>query len=548
MEHDYVIAGAGAAGCALAARLTEDPGTTVLLLEAGPRDRHPMVSVPAGFSKLFKTELDWNYATAPQAAMGGRELYWPRGKTLGGSSSINAQMWVRGNRRDYDGWAALGNAGWSFEDVLPLFLRIEDSERGSPPLRGTGGPVHVAELRDPNPATHAFVEAAREIGIPRSADVNGPEQDGVDYVQVTQRRGRRWSASNAYLRPAGRRPNLTVLTEARVTRVVLQGARATGLEVVRQGRREMAHARAEVILAGGSVNSPQLLMLSGIGPADHLRALGIPVALDLPGVGRNLQDHLVAGIVVGCPRPCTLAGAQSAPNLLRYLFLRRGPLTSNVAEGLAFVRLEAGAPAPDLELLFAPAPFVDHGLSAPPGHGISIGAVLQQPRSAGAVTLRSADPLEAPRIEPAYLSDPEGRDLRLLVEGLKLARELLHTRALAPFVGDPMLPRDLALREPELAAHVRERAETLYHPVGTCKMGVDDLAVVDPELHVRGVSGLRVVDASVLPRIIRGHTQAPAFLVAERAADLVTGRFVPRRERHTPSAARATLEEQPGAM
>ncbi len=546
MEHDYVIAGAGAAGCALAARLTEDPATTVLLLEAGPRDRHPMVSVPAGFSRLFKTELDWNYATAPQAGMGGRALYWPRGRTLGGSSSINAQMWVRGNRRDYDGWAELGNAGWGFEDVLPLFLRIEDSERGAPPLRGKGGPVHVAELREPNPATHAFVEAAREVGIPRSPDVNGPEQDGVDYVQVTQRRGRRWSASRAYLRPALGRPNLTVRTGARATRVVLEQGRAVGLELLLQGRREIARARAEVILAGGSVNSPQLLLLSGVGPADALRALGIRVAVDLPGVGRNLQDHLVAGMVVGCPRPCTLAGAQSVPNLLRYLLLRRGPLTSNVAEALAFVRLEAGAPAPDLELLFAPAPFVDHGLSAPPGHGLSIGAVLQQPRSQGAVTLRSADPLEAPRIDPAYLSDPGGRDLRLLVEGLKLAREVLRARALAPFVGTPMLPRELALGEAELAAHVRDRGETLYHPVGTCKMGVDALAVVDPELRVRGVEGLRVVDASVLPRIIRGHTQAPAFLVAERAAELLAGKVLPVRAPRRAAAAEAAVE-QPGA-
>ncbi len=547
MEYDYVIVGAGSAGCAVAARLSEDPATSVLVIEAGPRDRHLMVTVPAGFSKLFRTERDWSYATVPQARMGGRELYWPRGKMLGGCSSINAQMWVRGNRLDYDGWAALGNHRWAFEDVLPLFLRIEDTERGPLPLRGTGGPVRVSELREPNVATRAFVEAACELGLPRCADVNGPEQDGVDLVQVTQKDGRRWSAARAYLRPAARRENLEIVTGAQVTRVVLDRDRAVGVEYVARGRREVVRAGEEVILAGGTVNSPQVLMLSGIGPADPLGALGVPVAVDLPGVGQNLQDHLAAGLVFACPRPCTLATADSAANLLRYLLLHRGPLTSNVAEALAFTRIDPGAPAPDLELLFAPAPFIEHGFRKCPDHAITIGAILLQPRSVGTVSLRSADPLDRPLIEPAYLSDRGGDDLRLLVEGLKLAIATLRTEALAPFVGEPIEPRAVPRDDAGLAALVREKAETLYHPVGTCRMGVDPLAVVDPELRVRGVSGLRVVDASVMPRIIRGHTHAPATLIGERGADLLLGRAAtPVRER-APALVGGGREEQPSA-
>jgi choline dehydrogenase len=538
MEWDYVIAGAGSAGCALASRLSADRRTTVLLLEAGPRDGGLMVKVPAGFSKLFKGPLDWNYATVPQAALAGRELYWPRGRLVGGCSAINAQIWVRGHRLDYDGWAAQGAAGWAYADVLPLFERLEDVERGPLPGRGQGGPVRIAELREPNPATGAFLDAAGELGIPRAADVNGPELDGVDTCQVTQQAGRRWSAADAYLAPAAGRKNLTILTGAQATRVLLEDGRAVGIEYLRRGRKKVARAAAEVILAGGAVNSPQLLLLSGVGPAEELRALGIPVAVDLPGVGRNLQDHLACGLVVGCPLPVTLATAETAANLARFLLLGRGPLTSNVAEAHAFVRLTPGAPAPDVELLFGPAPFIEHGLVRPPGHAISLGAILLQPRSAGALRLRSPDPLQAPVIDPAYLTDPEGEDLRLLTAGVKLARELLRTRALGPYVGAPIQPEDLDLDDRGMADFVRRKAETMYHPVGTCRMGVDPLAVVDPALRVHGVAGLRVADASVMPRIIRGHTHAPATLIGERAAELVLARAEGRAS-STPAEGRA---------
>ncbi|HJU68244.1 MAG TPA: GMC family oxidoreductase N-terminal domain-containing protein [Gemmatimonadaceae bacterium] len=521
--YDYVIVGAGSAGCVLAARLTEDPRIRVLVIEAGGRDSSLAVRIPAAFSKLFKTSCDWNYTTIPQRHLDGRSLYWPRGKMLGGTSSMNAQMHVRGNRADYDEWAALGNRGWSYRDVLPYFRRSEHNERGPSPFRGTGGPLTVSDLRDPNPATGAFIEAAVEAGLERATDVNGERQDGVDYTQVTQRRGTRASAASAYLRPARRRGNLSVVTGAHAMRVRFDGRRATGVEYVRGGRVTTAGAAREVILAGGAINSPQVLMLSGIGPAHHLRTMGIHVIHDLPGVGQHLQDHLVCGVIVKARSATTLTAAESIPNLLRFLIRRRGMLTSNIAEACGFFRVPRDARAPNLELLFAPVPFVDHGLTRPTEHGLSIGVVLLQPRSAGSVALRTANPFDAPIIDPQYLSDSVGEDMRLLVEGMKLALRVVRSPALAAHAGDPMIPDREPRTDADLEAFIRQRAESLYHPVGTCRMGVDDMAVVDPELRVRGLEGLRVVDASVMPTIIRGHTNSPTIMIAERAADLIRG-------------------------
>jgi len=515
---DYVIVGAGSAGCVLAARLSEDPTCRVLLLEAGPSDRKNEVRIPAAFSKLFHTERDWDYHTTPQEQAEGREMFWPRGRMLGGSSSMNAMMWVRGNRRDFDGWAALGNLGWAYDDVLPAFRRSEDSARGGSEHRGTGGPITVSELRDPNPMTHAFVDAAVAAGIPRAADVNGAEQDGVGYTQVTQRRGARCSTSSAYLRPARRRKNLEVRTGAQATRVLLDGTRAVGVEYRVDGRRETATADREAILAGGAVNSPQLLMLSGIGPAEQLRAHGIEPAVDLSGVGQNLQDHLAVCAIALATQPISLVSAESPGNLARYLLRRKGMLTSNVAEGVAFVRTAPGLPAPDIELVFAPVPFIDHGLVTPPGHGLTVGAVLLRPKSRGAVTLASGDPFVAPRIDPEYFTDPD--DVRVLVEGVRMARRVLRTEPLASFAGDDLEPSP-GTDDDGLEAFVREQAETLYHPVGTCRMGIDADAVVDPSLRVHGTSDLRVVDASVMPTIPGGHTNASTIMIAERAAELV---------------------------
>ena len=516
---DVIIVGAGTAGCVLARRLSERPSVRVLLLEAGPPDRRAEIRIPAAFSKLFKTEYDWNFSTVPQPALAGRALYWPRGRTLGGSSSINAQMHVRGNRRDFADWVDAGNADWSFERVLPCFRRAEQSSRGPAPWRGTDGPMLIEELRSPNPATDAFIRAAVESGIERSADVNAERQDGVDYTQVTQRRGRRWSAADAYLRPALRRGNLKVVTGALAAKVLFDGTRASGVEFSAYGRTHTMHARTEVILAAGAVGSPHLLELSGVGDSERLRAIGIPVVHHLPGVGDNLQDHLAAGVIVKSRQPTTLVAAQRLTSVLRYLLTRRGMLTSNVAEACAFVRSDPAKDAPDLELIFAPAPFVDHGLTPQTEHGLTVGTVLLTPRSAGSVHARTADPSDAPAIDPRYLTDAQGDDLRRMLIGLRLCAKVLAAPALAEHVGERIMPDASATSDEALSQFIRERAETLYHPVGTCRMGPDDLAVVDERLLVHGLTSLRVVDASVMPTIVRGHTNAATVMIAERGAE-----------------------------
>ncbi|WP_371784092.1 GMC family oxidoreductase [Streptosporangium subroseum] len=512
MEYDYVIVGAGSAGCVLANRLSADPGVTVALIEAGGSDDKIEVRMPAGFGKLFKTDLDWNFTTAKQAEMFGRELYWPRGRMLGGSSSMNAQMWVRGHRADYDGW---GVPGWSYDEVLPYFRRIErrvGSNHGG--VYGTRGPIHIEELRTPNPATAAFLQACEELGITRLAELNGPSNEGCSQTPVTQNRGRRWSSADAYLRPAAKRPNLTVLTSSHVHGILVADGRAIG---VKYGDGTVVWARREVVLSAGAIGSPHLLMLSGIGAADELRAGGVEPVHELPQVGKNLQDHLASGIFLHCPKPITLAGAESVGNLLRFLVGRRGMLTSNVGEAVAFIRTSPDEPAPDIELIFAPGPFINHGLTPPPGHGLTIAVILLQPESRGRVSLDGGEVV----IDPGYLTAEA--DLRRLVAGLKRAGELFETAALGPLAGPPMDPYWGARTDEELARWIRERSETLYHPVGTCRMGQDADSVVDPDLKVRGIDALRIVDASVMPVINRGHTHAPTVMIAEKAADLITG-------------------------
>jgi choline dehydrogenase len=524
---DYIVVGAGSAGCALASRLSADPAADVLLLEAGPPDRKLEIRVPAAAPKLFKTRYDWDYATAPQPGLAGRELYWPRGKTLGGSSAINYQMYARGNRADFDHWAESGNPGWGFEQVLPYFRRLERYGRGDPRLRGRDGPLCIEDLRDPNPMTRAFVQAAVEAGLPANDDVNGAVQDGVGLTQVTQRRGRRWSAADAYLRPAGRRRNLTVRTRARATRVLFERGRAAGVEYLDlAGRRHKlvtVRAASEVILAAGAVVSPHLLLCSGVGPAEILRGVGVRVVHDLPGVGDNLQDHLAVWVVAASARPVSLTTAESPANLARWLFLRRGMLTSNGGEACAFTRTDPTLPAPDLELIFAPVPYIDHLVQWPAFHGLAIGAAALQPHSRGRVTLASADPLTPPRIQPGYLSDPEGRDLATLACGVTLARRILEMPALAAFAAEMVEPAPGIRGGAEVETFIREQAETIYHPVGTCRMGQDALAVVDPGLRVHGLDGLRIADASVMPAIVRGHTNAATIMIAEKAADLISG-------------------------
>jgi choline dehydrogenase-like flavoprotein len=516
---DYVIVGAGSAGCVLAARLSEDPDVRVVVIEAGGSGRHPNIAIPAAFAKQFHTKLDWDYATEPEPACEGRSLYVPRGKGLGGSSSMNAMLYVRGRPLDYDLWAAQGATGWGWEDVRPYFLRAEDNARGRSEHHATGGPLRVEDERSPRPLTERFLAAAEASGIPRVADYNGPEQDGASPAQVTQRKGRRWSAADGYLRPAMSRPNLDVVTDAQVSRLHVRHGRATAVSL-RDGR--TVRAEREVILSAGAINTPQLLLLSGIGSAQQLRELGITVEADLPGVGENLQDHPFVTVVWESTVPESLADATSPRALAEWTLRRRGPLTSSVAEAFAFVRSRPGLPAPDLQFHFAPAYFVDHGASEYDGHAFTFGPVLITPRSRGWVRLRSSDPADKPRILTNTLSEHE--DLEALVAGVRLAREIAACEPLASARGIELFPGGGVVDEVELQDDARRRVDLLYHPVGTCRIGSDDLAVVDPELRVRGVEALRVVDASVMPVIPGGNTNAPTIMVAERAADLIRGR------------------------
>ncbi len=519
VSYDYIIVGAGSAGCVLAARLSESRETSVLLLEAGGPDTRREIRIPAAFSKLFKSQLDWNYSTEPQSNLHGRALYWPRGKVIGGSSSINAMIYIRGNPRDYDEWEHLGNPGWSYRDVLPYFLRAEDQQHGASEFHGAGGPLRVEDLRSVNPLSRAFVDAAVEAGLHENDDFNGSEQEGAGCYQVTQKRGRRWSAADAYLRPARSRPNLTVLPQAHVTQILLAKNRATGVEYVRNGREHAVYADREVLLCGGAVNSPQLLLLSGVGPARQLEDLGIEVAMDLPGVGESLQDHMFLPVAYTCTKPITLAKAESLSSFLAYFLFRRGMLTSCVAEAGAFLRTRPDADRPNLQYHFGPVYYLNHGFDRPPGHGFSIGPTLIRPQSKGRIRLRTTFPMDPPAIEPNYLSHEA--DVETFVAGIELARRIAAAHAFDAYRGNEFVPGANVKSRAEIASYVRDTAETTYHPVGTCKMGSDAMAVVDPQLRVRGVELLRVVDASIMPTITTGNTNAAVIMIAEKAADMI---------------------------
>lgn len=517
--YDYVIVGAGSAGCVLAARLSADPHVRVLLLEAGGPAYPKEARIPAAFSRLFKSACDWNYATEEEPHLNHRRLYWPRGKMLGGSSSINAMIYTRGNPSDYECWKQLGNEGWGWADVLPSFKKAENQERGASEFHGVGGPLNVCDLRYVNELSRAFVAAAQETGIPANPDFNGSAQDGAGLYQVTQKNGARHSAADAYLEPARRRPNLAVVTSAQATRVLVENGRAIGIEYARNGALQQAHAEREVILSGGAVNSPQLLLLSGIGPADELASVGIRAVHDLPGVGKNLQDHLMVSIGYLCTRPVSLAGAQSIPNVMRWLIFRRGPLASNVAEAGVFLRTEEGLRAPDLQILFGPAYYVNHGFDRREDHCFGLGPILVMPESLGSIGLRSSNPLDPPAIRANYLATE--RDLRVLIEGVRRCRAIAHAKAFEPYRGPELHPGAYVTSTEDIAAFICAEAQTLYHPVGTCKMGNDAAAVVDHRLRVRGIERMRVVDASVMPRIISANTNAPTIMIAEKAADMI---------------------------
>jgi choline dehydrogenase len=524
---DYIVIGAGSAGCVLAHRLSEEPDVRVLLLEAGPRDWHPFIHMPAGLAKLVNRKgVNWNYDTVPQPRLDGRRLWWPRGKVLGGSSSINAMCYIRGVPGDYDGWAAAGAEGWDWRSVLPYFRRSEGNARGADERHGGDGPLCVSDLRHVNPLSHAFIEAAQQAGYPRNEDFNGASQLGVGLYQVTQRDGARCSAAAAYLAPVRARPNLTVATGALARRITFAHGRATGVVYSAGGAAYHHPATREVLLCGGAINSPQLLMLSGIGPADALRAFGIDVVHDAPQVGANLQDHLDICTLWHSTQRVTydrIGDARIAFDY--YLRGRRGAGTSNIAEAGGFVRSPLAPDGrADIQFHFVPAMLDDHGRRRLPGDGYTLHACFLRPRSRGRIALASARADDPPRIDPAYLSDDAGFDLRMMVECAKASREILGQRAFDPYRGAPIFPARDGLSDDALAGFVRAKAESVYHPVGTCRMGSDEGAVVDPWLRVRGVSGLRVVDASVMPELPGGNTNAPTIMIAERAADLVRGR------------------------
>ena len=521
-SYDYVIVGAGSAGCVLANRLSEDPSAQVLLVEAGAEDTADEIHIPAAFPSLFKTRWDWNYETVEQKHTG-KSAYWPRGKMLGGCSSINAMIYIRGNRADYDGWRdSHGAEGWGWDDVLPYFKRAEGNQRFGGPLHGTDGPLNVEDRRFTHELSHAWVDSAVSWGLKHTEDFNGESQDGAGVYQVTCKKGRRWSTADAYLRPALSRPNLTVRTGAQVTRVVFDGTRATGIAYVDKGTERTVRATAEVVLCGGAVNSPQLLMLSGVGPAEHLRELGIDVVAALPGVGENLHDHPAAGISWSTKGTTDLVDAATAAGLVRYQLTKRGPLASNIGEAGAFYSTVDGLPAPNMQVHVAPTLFVNNGFSEPTCSGFTSAATLVDVASRGRLRLKSKNPLWKPEIDPAYYA--ESADFTAMAAGLRALIEIGKSGPLAKFLDKPYLPETQDLDDDALAEHIRDNTQTLYHPVGTCSMGTNEQAVVDPALRVRGVEGLRVVDASVMPVVPRGNTNAPTIMVAEKAADLIRGR------------------------
>jgi choline dehydrogenase len=528
--YDYVIVGAGSAGCVLASRLTENPALRVLLLEAGPPDDADEIHIPAAISQLFKSTYDWNYQTTPQERAAGRSIYWPRGRTLGGSSSINAMIYIRGSRYDYNTWQDdFGCDGWGYSDLLPYFLRAENNSRGASAFHGAAGPLSVQDGRYKSELTAAFVESAKQTGLEANDDFNGPRQDGTGFYQVTQRDGRRWSAADAYLHPAAKRPNLTVQADALVTGVAMEGRRAVGVDYLVRGVNQTARAESEVIIAAGAIGSPQLLMLSGIGPADHLREHGIAVVTDSPGVGANLSDHPVVTPIWNTPRARGLWEKAGAKNLFRWQLMHSGPMTTNVAESGGFSRSDPGLPGPDIQWHAVPVPFQNGGLTDPAIRAFSLLIALVSVGSRGRIRLRSSDPRHKPAIDPGYLSDVT--DLEPLVWAVHAAREFAAAQPMARLCTSELAPGAEVRTDAEIRDFIRRDISTIYHPVGTCAMGGDSklaasrlTSVLDPQLRVRGVDGLRVVDASVMPTVPRGNTNAPTIAIAERAADLIAGR------------------------
>lgn len=526
MTFDYIIVGAGSAGCVLANRLSENPAHQVLLIEAGGSDKKFNIQTPAAYSRLHHSKVDWAFKTVPQAQFNQRTMHQPRGKVLGGCSSTNAMAYIRGNKKDYDDWAAMGNKGWSFKEVLPYFKKGEHNEQFDDAFHGKGGPLNVTHAKDyQTPLGKAFVAACQEKGIPANPDFNGEQQEGAGLFQFTIKDFKRHNTVAAYLKEAKKRPNLTVITKAYSEKIMLaeneNGLTAKGIIYRKGGKRHEVFATKEVILSAGAFNSPHLLLLSGIGPKDQLAEFGIEVKKDLPGVGQNLQDHLITSICSRCNQSISFNSAETVGNLAKYIFSKKGPFTASPLEACAFVKTKPELDRPDMQLHFAPAHGTDvHDIKTiiKGDDGYSILPTLVTPKSVGEVRLQSADPAVPISIDPKYASHPD--DMEALLQGMRLAREIMQTDAFAPYRVGICFPEKYETDE-DLLAHIRAKTETCYHPVGTCKMGTDEMAVVDDQLRVHGVAGLRVVDASIMPQIVAGNTNAPVIMIAEKGADMI---------------------------
>ena len=523
-RYSYIIVGAGAAGCVVANRLSADPKNSVLLLEAGGKDWNPLIHVPIGFTKLTTPDVNWGFSTVPQPQMNDREMWYPQGRTLGGSTSINAMIYIRGNKEDYEKWEKQGNKHWGYDGVLPYFRKSENNERLNNEYHGVGGDMNVTQQTQSNPLTKAFVRSAQEVGIPFNQDVNGAVQDGVTFYDVTQRNVRRESSATAFLNPAKKRSNLTVLTRSIGSKILIENGKAVGLEFIQNGKKCVAYVDKEVILSGGAVNSPKLLMLSGIGPADELRAAGIDVVHDLPGVGKNFQDHMDVYITAEtAPVSYNMEDRpdRAVRHAIQYLLYKTGPVTACVAEAGAFIRSSDKVDSPDIQIHCLPAYVIDHGRKRVKGHGITINTCNLRPKSIGSVKLRNADPTAHPLIDPNFCGDAEGYDWKISMEGFKWGRKILAAEAFAPFIKKEFMPGVDVQDENQVRKYIKEWSKTDYHPVGSCKMGHDDLAVVDEQLRVHGLKGLRVVDASIMPTLISGNTQAPSIMIGEKGAAII---------------------------